>query len=29
MSARIKQLNEIGIHQMRGLSETDNRNLLK
>jgi len=26
---RLKRLNEIAIHQMRVLSETDNRNLLK
>ena len=29
MNARAKRLNEIAIHQMRVLSETDNRHLLK
>jgi len=29
MSARVKRLDEIAIHQMRVLSEADNRNLLK
>ena len=29
MKARTKRLNEIVIHQMRALSETDNRHLLK
>ena len=28
-SQRLKRLNEIAIHQMRVLSETDNRKLLK